>query len=97
MSAPLPENIEDAYPLSPLQSGMLFHSVSSPGSGVYIEQISLTIEQPGFRPDVFKACWETLLDRHAPFRTAFVWKDLDEAGAGGQKESHAALAGSGSP
>ena len=78
MSAPFPENIEDAYPLSPLQQGMVFHSVNSPGSGVYIEQISLTIEQPDFAPEVFKNCWETLIERHGVFRTAFIWKDLEE-------------------
>ncbi|MGI9317370.1 MAG: amino acid adenylation domain-containing protein, partial [bacterium] len=78
MSAPLPENIEDAYPLSPLQQGMLFHTISSPGSGVYIEQISVTIHQPAFSPQAFKNSWEKLIQRHGVFRTAFVWKDLDE-------------------
>ena len=78
MSAPLPENIEDAYPLSPLQRGMLFHSVNSPDSGVYIEQVTLTIDQPGFMADAFRKCWEVLIHRHTAFRTAFVWKDLDE-------------------
>ena len=78
MSAPFPENIEDAYPLSPLQEGMLFHSVNSPGSGVYIEQISLTIEQSDFSPEAFKNSWETLIERHGVFRTAFVWRDLEE-------------------
>lgn len=78
MSAPLPENIEDAYPLSPLQQGMLFHTISSPESGVYLEQLSVNINQPGFSPEAFKNCWDLLIQRHSTFRTAFVWQDLKE-------------------
>jgi aryl carrier-like protein len=33
-------NYEDVYPLSPLQQGLLFHSLYAPASGVYIEQMS---------------------------------------------------------
>ena len=35
-----PENIEDIYPLSPLQQGLLFHTLETPGSGVYLQQLS---------------------------------------------------------
>ena len=77
MSAPLPENIEDAYPLSPLQGGMLFHSINSPDTGVYVEQITQTIEQSDFKLAAFRKCWDLLIERHTAFRTAFVWKDLD--------------------
>ncbi|NPC53995.1 hypothetical protein HPC50_44020, partial [Corallococcus exiguus] len=32
------EGVEDVYPLSPLQQGLLFHSLLEGGSGVYVEQ-----------------------------------------------------------
>jgi len=38
------ENIEDIYPLSPMQQGMLFHSIYAPESGEYIEQMSCKID-----------------------------------------------------
>jgi non-ribosomal peptide synthase protein (TIGR01720 family) len=38
--APLGRAVEDVYPLSPMQQGMLFHAVSAPGGGTYFEQIT---------------------------------------------------------
>ena len=72
------KNIEDAYPLSPLQQGMLFHSISAPGSGVYLEQLATTIANKGFSLDAFKQSWRRILARHNAFRSAFVWQDLKQ-------------------
>ena len=37
------ENIEDIIALTPMQTGMLFHSISDPKSEYYFEQLSLNI------------------------------------------------------
>jgi hypothetical protein len=29
-------NVEDFYPLSPMQQGLLFHTLSAPDTGVYL-------------------------------------------------------------
>ena len=33
------DNLEDLYPLSPLQGGMLFHAIAEPGQGLYFNQL----------------------------------------------------------
>src|SRR5947209_15077861 len=65
--------IADIYPLSPLQEGMLFHSLYSPNSGVYVEQLSCALEGP-LNAAAFARAWERAVERHAVLRTAFVWK-----------------------
>ncbi len=35
-------NVEAIYPLSPMQEGMLFHTVYAPGTGVYVNQVAYT-------------------------------------------------------
>ena len=69
--------IADAYPLSPMQQGMLFHSVAAQGTDVYVEQLSCSL-RGRLRPADFRAAWEEILRRHAVLRTAFAWHGLPE-------------------
>jgi len=71
-------NVEDIYPLSPMQQGMLFHSILDPSSGMYLSQAVFSIES---RLNVlaFRQAWEEVVRRHAILRTAFVWENLKEA------------------
>jgi amino acid adenylation domain-containing protein len=66
------EDVEDAYPLSPAQEGMLFHSIYAGGSGVYVLQMSCTLR--GLDMAAFGRAWQAVAERHATLRTAFVWE-----------------------
>jgi amino acid adenylation domain-containing protein len=70
------ENLEDLYPLSPMQQGMLFHTIYAPESGVYFEQSVFTIKG---ELDVksFERAWQQVLDRHSILRSSFLWEDLE--------------------
>jgi len=68
--------IADVYPLSSMQQGMLFHTLSAPESGLYFEQTSCTIQGPLDVP-AFERAWQRVLDRHSILRTSFVWNRLD--------------------
>jgi amino acid adenylation domain-containing protein/non-ribosomal peptide synthase protein (TIGR01720 family) len=70
-------DIRDIYPLSPLQEGLLFHSLYAPDSGVYITQVICTLEQ--LNASAFRRAWQKVVDRHSIFRTAFVWEGLKRA------------------
>ena len=70
-------SVEDIYPLSPMQQGMLFHILCASDSGIYIEQVSLSIEGR-LKAREFERAWQRIVDRHSVFRTTFVTEDLDE-------------------
>ncbi len=71
------KNVEDIYPLSPSQQGMLFHTLYAPQSGIYCEQLGMTFHAPLDLP-AFKRAWQYVVERHAVLRTAFVWEGIDE-------------------
>jgi len=71
------ENVADVYVLTPMQEGMLFHTISEPGTDVFINQISIAIDGD-LNVERFMRCWDRLIHRHDALRTAFVWDGLDE-------------------
>lgn len=70
-------DVEDLYPLSPLQQGMLFHGLAEPGSGTYLEQFTTTL-QGDLDLTAFRAAWRDVLDRHTALRASFHWVGLAE-------------------
>jgi amino acid adenylation domain-containing protein/thioester reductase-like protein len=75
MSNRAPE-VEAIYALSPLQQGMLFHTLLSPRSGVYFAQLRCDLRGDLDVPR-FWAAWEKVQERHAVLRTAFAWERLE--------------------
>ncbi|MFN6478153.1 non-ribosomal peptide synthetase [Nostoc sp. DedQUE07] len=69
------KNIEDIYPLSPMQQGMLFESLYAPNTGVYFEQLSFTLKSE-LNVAAFEQAWQQVVARHSILRTAFVWQQL---------------------
>jgi amino acid adenylation domain-containing protein/non-ribosomal peptide synthase protein (TIGR01720 family) len=70
-------NLEDLYPLSPMQQGMLFHTLYEPQVGAYISQLCLDIQ--GLDPERFARAWQFALERHDILRSSFHWQGLDTA------------------
>ncbi|WP_147481819.1 non-ribosomal peptide synthetase, partial [Actinomadura harenae] len=61
----------DVWPLSPLQEGLLFHAhYDGQGGDTYVEQRVLDLAGP-LNPDVLRATWTALLDRHPSLRAGF--------------------------
>ncbi|HEY0184191.1 MAG TPA: condensation domain-containing protein, partial [Rhodopila sp.] len=76
LGLPLAE-VEDIYPATPLQQGLLFHSLLQEGQGVYVNQLRLTLAGAPDR-SLFRAAWEAAVARHDVLRTHF---ELHHGGA----------------
>ena len=73
----LPKNVEDAYPLSPMQRLMLLHAISSAGTDVLLNQVCYEIRGL-LDVTAFHRAWDTLVARHPALRTAFLWEGLPQ-------------------
>jgi len=69
------QNIADIYPLSPMQQGMLFHTLYDPEASAYFEQFCCTITGT-WNLENFQKAWNHLVDQHDIFRTVFNWKNV---------------------
>lgn len=69
--------IEDSYPLSPMQQGMLFHSLYEQQSGVYSEQIICNLHE-NLNVSAFMQSWQRVIERHSVLRTSFFWEGSNQ-------------------
>jgi hypothetical protein len=70
------ENIEDIYELTPLQKGILFHSLYADELALYFFQQTLTL-YGDLNVDAFEQAWQKVVDRHTILRIGFYWEDID--------------------
>ena len=68
--------VEDLYPLSPLQQGLLFHTLDAPHSGAYFVQWGCTLggEVDG---ETLREAWRRVLERHEALRVSFAWRETE--------------------
>ncbi|HWS56837.1 MAG TPA: condensation domain-containing protein, partial [Pyrinomonadaceae bacterium] len=69
--------VEDIYPLSPIQQGLLFHSLYAPEEELYFLQTCCTLRGALDLP-AFERAWQMVAARHPVLRTGFVWEGLAE-------------------
>ncbi|MGK6317847.1 condensation domain-containing protein, partial [Neorhizobium sp. DT-125] len=72
LSLPLSE-VEDLYPATDLQQGLLFHGMLEEGRGVYVSQLRMTLSGALDKATLVGA-WQTAIGRHAILRTHFEWR-----------------------
>ncbi|MDU9404949.1 amino acid adenylation domain-containing protein [Pseudomonas sp. zfem004] len=65
--------VADLYPLSPMQQGMLFHSLYQAEAGAYINQ--LHVEIGGLDVARLRMAWEQTVQAHDILRSGFLWGD----------------------
>ncbi|WP_313053299.1 amino acid adenylation domain-containing protein, partial [Pseudomonas lopnurensis] len=64
--------IDDVYPLSPMQEGLLLHTLLEPGTGIYYMQDRYRIDSE-LDPQRFDRAWQAVVARHEALRASFCW------------------------
>ncbi|MES2732439.1 MAG: amino acid adenylation domain-containing protein, partial [Bacteroidota bacterium] len=67
--------IEDIYPLAPLQEGILFHHRMSTQGDPYVLPVLFRLKDSEVVRE-FQEALQFIIDRHAVLRTAILWNDL---------------------
>ena len=68
-------NVQDVYPLSPLQEGMLFHHLANERSDSYVLWSLFELRTPDCL-DAFINALQRVIDRHDVLRSAVLWEKL---------------------
>ncbi|HEX2223888.1 MAG TPA: AMP-binding protein, partial [Thermoanaerobaculia bacterium] len=66
----------ESYPLTPMQQGILFHSLYAPESDDYLVETVLGVDGE-LDLAVLEQAWRRLVARHPALRTVFRWEGLD--------------------
>lgn len=72
-ACPQQDSVEEELPLTPLQQGIVFHSLRAPD--IYCNQLCLTLDGE-LDAAAMRSAWEQALQRHSMLRTSFHWRDL---------------------
>jgi NRPS condensation-like uncharacterized protein len=73
------DNIEDVFPMSDIQKGLIFHSIKESNSSMYISQLVSYLPEIDFDQDLFNKAFELLVIRHPMLRTVFQIANKNES------------------
>ncbi|WP_324614226.1 condensation domain-containing protein, partial [Streptomyces kebangsaanensis] len=65
--------VEDVYPLTPMQAGMLFHSLMDPRARTYVNQVQMVLRGVT-DPHALAEAWQRTADANPILRTRLVWQ-----------------------
>lgn len=69
------KNVEDLYPLSPLQEIFLYHVLSASGRAGFEQKVTTLSGEIDLR--AFERTWQQVVARHTVLRTSFLWEGLE--------------------
>ncbi|HEY0806049.1 MAG TPA: amino acid adenylation domain-containing protein, partial [Pseudonocardiaceae bacterium] len=69
-------DVADIYPLTPTQTGMVFHRLSQADQGVYVQQITFVLDDVP-DPTALGSAWQRVVDRTPALRTSIVWDGVE--------------------
>nr|UXB95150.1 non ribosomal peptide synthetase [Pseudomonas syringae] len=69
-------NVQDIYPLAPLQEGILYHHISAEQGDPYVLQATFSVRSREHL-DAFANALQQVVQRHDILRTSVLWEGLD--------------------
>ncbi|MFC5288832.1 non-ribosomal peptide synthase/polyketide synthase [Actinokineospora guangxiensis] len=69
--------VEDVYPLTPMQAGMVFHSLVDGAGEAYFNQVVLTLDGIG-DPEALAEAWRAVVAANPVLRSRMVWEGVAE-------------------
>ncbi|MGH3783589.1 MAG: condensation domain-containing protein, partial [Pseudonocardiaceae bacterium] len=69
-------SIDDIYPLTPMQAGMVFHTLAQGDQGMYFEQTTFVLDGVT-DAQLLGAAWQHVIDHTPTLRSRVVWEDVD--------------------
>jgi len=74
----LARDIEDVYPMSDIEKGIVFYYLKHPGTGLYHDQFVYPIKYKKFEYERLKRAMTLMVQKHSILRTAFNLEDYQE-------------------
>jgi amino acid adenylation domain-containing protein/non-ribosomal peptide synthase protein (TIGR01720 family) len=72
------DGVQDIYPATPLQQGLMYHALLQQRDGVYVNQVRFTLGRE-LDPSALRAAWDAAVARHDVLRTGFEWRHGGDA------------------
>jgi len=76
-SKTMDQKFDDIYELTPLQEGILFHTLVNQSSSTYLEQYSFSVTGK-IDLEKFQHAFDTVFSRHDILRTAFIYDKVEK-------------------
>jgi amino acid adenylation domain-containing protein len=68
-------DLQDIYPLAPVQEGIIFHTNYEIEKDIYLQQVTGKITGD-LNVEIFKSAWENCINHHSILRTSYIWQSL---------------------
>ena len=72
------QDIEDIYPLAPMQKNILFQRLHAPNPELYWLCAILRLSNASLNIPVLQRAWQLVVNQHPTMRTTLVWEGLEE-------------------
>ncbi|HCL0960123.1 TPA: AMP-binding protein, partial [Legionella pneumophila] len=74
----MPVGVIDAYPLTPMQEGLLYHSLKDEDRGEYIVRLAFVLNST-VNEALFRQAWHDVVNQYDSLRVSFVWLDVTQS------------------